>query len=133
MKNEIFLRQASQALKLFSKIARLTTTKILKISKLISNSENIFVGNFALVKFLASKKEIFYVGQITSLQDEEYEIKFLRRKRNTNSFLFPTVEDISVVQKKDIAAVLPSSSSHGIARTSSVFKFNVNFSNINVR
>lgn len=91
------------------------------------------MGNFVLVKFLVLKKDIFYVGQITSFQNEEYEIKFLRRQRNTSSFLFPTVEDISVVEKKDIAAVLPFSSTHGTARTSSVFKFNVNFANLNVR
>lgn len=101
--------------------------------RLISDSVNIDVGNFVLVKFLVPNKEIFYVGEITSLQEEDYEIKFLRRKGSTNSFLFPTVEDISIVQKRDVVAVLPPSSSHGTARTSSVFKFNVNFSTLNIR
>lgn len=101
--------------------------------KLISDNANIAIGNFVLVKFNGSKVEIFYAGKIISFKDEEYEITFLRRQRNTNSFSFPTVEDISAIEKKDIVAVLPLSSTHGTARTSSVFKFNVNFSDLNVR
>lgn len=101
--------------------------------KLISEGDTVTVGNFVLVKFFVSKLEIFYIGQILSLQDEEYEVKFLRRRGGSNCFVFPNVDDISTIGRKDIAAVLPFSVSRGTARTTSVYKFNANFSSLNIR
>ena len=75
---------------------------------------------------------MYYIGKIISLQDADFVVKFLRKKAN-NSFQFPDVDDISVIAKKDIAAVLPTPISKGTSRTSNVFKFNVNFSFLNVR
>lgn len=40
--------------------------------KLISDNENIDVGNFVMVKFIVSSKEIFYEGRITCFHDGEY-------------------------------------------------------------
>ncbi|KAF5300841.1 hypothetical protein FQA39_LY10963 [Lamprigera yunnana] len=51
--------------------------------------------------------EIYYVGKIISFHGEDYEVKFLQRKEQSNCFLFPHLDDISTIEKKDVAAILP--------------------------
>lgn len=100
--------------------------------KMLSEEDKISVGNFVLVKFIANKTEVYYVGKVISI-DKEYEVKFLRRKGKSDCFLFPDVDDISTVPLNDIVAILPHSTAQGTSRTSCVYKFNINFSSLNVR
>lgn len=105
-----------------------------QVINLLSPEDNVSVNEFVLVKFILERSaDIYYVAKIISIKHEEYEVKFLRRKGNSNSFIFPVVEDVSVIERKDLAAILPCCSQKGTARTASVFKFNFNFSSLNVR
>lgn len=108
--------------------------EIMDEMNMISEQDTISPDDFVLVKFLVAKKmEIYYVGKVISLQDKDYEVKFLRRKGDSNSFLFPDVDDIAIIERKDVVALLPFSASQGTSRTSNVYRFNLNFSGFNIR
>ena len=63
-------------------------------------------------------------------EDEDFEISFLERSRKIeNGFVFPEMEDLASIGKKDIEKILPSP--HAAAQTKrlcGVMKFNVDLS-----
>ncbi|KAJ8897007.1 hypothetical protein PR048_002353 [Dryococelus australis] len=70
------------------------------------DSNQIEIGDFLMVKFTDTKDNaVFYVGQVQVKGNEEYEVKYLREKGN--KFVFPDVDDISVVPRQDIFSKLP--------------------------
>ena len=58
------------------------------------------ISDYVLVEF----KTFPYVGQITKNKDFEgdYEISYMRKKRNVTEFFFPEVTDLASVKEKDI-------------------------------
>ena len=66
------------------------------------------IGEYMLVEFKTFPKK-YYVGQITKNKDFEgdYEISYMRKKRNVTAFFFPEVTDLASVKEKDIRTVLP--------------------------
>lgn len=66
------------------------------------------IGDFIVVKFLTKKIVVHFVGQILKIyNDREVEAKFLRKKKSENMFVFPNVEDISLVVREDVVYKLP--------------------------
>lgn len=86
-----------------------------------------------LVSFKSHKSDVHYMGKVMSIRNNEYEIKYLRRRGNSNYFVFPDIDDWSLVNKEDIVAIVPCFDEKRTLRTSSVFKFNFNFDSIKVR
>ena len=66
------------------------------------------IGDYALVEFKTFLRKC-YVGQITKNKDFEgdYEISYMRKKRNVTKFFIPEVIDLASIKEKDIRAVLP--------------------------
>ena len=61
-----------------------------------------------LVEFKTFSRK-YYVGQITKNKDFEgdYEIFYMRKKRNVTEFFFPEVTNLASVKEKVIRTVLP--------------------------
>ena len=59
------------------------------------------IGDCVLVKFNTFPRK-YYVGQITKNKDFEgdYEISYMRKKRNVTEFFFPGVTDLASVKEK---------------------------------
>lgn len=88
--------------------------------------------DFVLVRFQANKKNFYYIGTILRIETSEAEIKFLRSHKVIDKFIFPNVDDISIVNKRDIVLVLPKPTLAGTKRHQSYFHFEVNFSSLEV-
>nr|CAI5839226.1 unnamed protein product [Callosobruchus analis] len=77
--------------------------------KFLNKEDTVAVGNFVLVKFVvrsnSQKTDVYYAGEVLSAYDEGYEVKFMRRKSRSHHFTFPDVDDISLVEKKDIVGI----------------------------
>lgn len=80
----------------------------------INNSLEVNQDSFVLVQFQGKKKMLYYVGLVVETKDESGEnsvlVKFLKRKKlkDENSvFVFPDVDDISLVNISQISEVLP--------------------------
>lgn len=88
--------------------------------------------DFAIVRFATKKIMVHYVGKIVSVHEEGYDIKFLRRKRQSFEFIFPNVDDTASVEKNDIVKKLPAPmSSGGTERAERIYIFSRNlFKNI---
>lgn len=96
--------------------------------------DNLKVGDYIMTRFKANKKEIFYVGQITAIEEKCCEVSFLRKSEKVkNKFIFPNVNDVSEVDKADIAFKLPDPRVTGTKRQQGLLQFDVNFSNLNIR
>ena len=73
-----------------------------------------------------------FIGKLVSGpdEDEDFEISFLERSRKIkNGFVFPEMEDLASIGKKDIEKILPPP--HAAAQTKrlcGVMKFNVDLS-----
>lgn len=90
-------------------------------------------NDYVLVKFPEKTTIIYYVGVITKpLHLNEFEVKFLRRKRPGYKFYFPDIDDIATVARSDIVLKLPHPNSAKTARTSSLVTFSANLSLYNV-
>lgn len=88
------------------------------------SANNVEAGDFLLVKFCSKTTLVHYIGRVEKELEEEYELSFLRKKGN--GFIFPTVPDISCVQKQDVVLKLPSPcKSGGSSRIFSVLYFDV--------
>lgn len=97
------------------------------------NSEDLYVGDFVLVKFKAkNNKLIHFVGQILEIFDEIHKIKFLRRKGLSTTFYFPPIDDIVYVNSDDVISKLETPSNSGTSRTASFFHFCYNFGSLTV-
>lgn len=102
-------------------------------SKLV-DSDVLKIEDFVLVKFMGkSSSEIFYVGVIVQAYNfSDFGVKFLRK--NGNYFVFPLIDDISQISRKDIFAIIPKPNEiAGTSRAASRFVFNTDFSKFNVR
>ena len=83
--------------------------------------------DFAIVRFATKKIMVHYVGKIVSVHEEGYDIKFLRRKRQSFEFIFPNVDDTASVEKNDIVKKLPAPmSSGGTERAERIYIFSRN-------
>ena len=85
------------------------------------------IGDYMLFKTFPRK---YYVGQINKNKDFEgdYEISYMRKKRNVTKFFLPQVTDLASVKEKDIRAVLPAPKECGsTSRQRSSLKFNYDF------
>ncbi|KAJ8896604.1 hypothetical protein PR048_001948, partial [Dryococelus australis] len=70
------------------------------------DSDQIEIENFLMVKFTDTKDNaVFYVGRMQVMGNKEYEAKYLRKKGK--KFVFPDVDDISVVPRQDIFSKFP--------------------------
>lgn len=68
--------------------------------------ENLSIGEFIEVKFETNKDAKFFVGQIQNL--DAIEVKFLRpNRKRKNCFIFPAIEDMSVITLSQIMRKLP--------------------------
>ena len=66
-------------------------------------------NDYVIVKFLGRKNQIqHYIGIIQAEEHpNDYVIKFFRRMGDSNKFITPLLEDVSLVEKKDIVNLLP--------------------------
>lgn len=97
------------------------------------DDQNINIDDYLLVKFPTKKDIKYYVGIVTGLDGDEYEVKFLRRKESYG-FHFPDLDDIATVLRIDVVSKLPQPSNFkATSRLSSFVKFDVNFGNLNVQ
>ena len=86
------------------------------------------IGDYVLVEFKTFPRK-YYVGRITKSKDFEgdYEIFYMRKKRNDTEF-FPEVTDLVSVKEKDIKAVLPAPKEcESTSRQRSSLKFDYDF------
>lgn len=69
---------------------------------------------------LATKSTVrCYVSDVLEKNGNDYEIKFLRIKNNSNTFTFPLVDDIiSSIGRSDIIQKMPKPQTQGTARSS---------------
>lgn len=88
-----------------------------------------------LVKFAQKGRysDVFYIGEVIDIYDQrDFDLKFLR-KFNTR-FVFPLIEDISQISRKDIICTLKKPKiSPGTTRTSSFYLFEEKFDEYNMR
>lgn len=85
------------------------------------------IGDFIVVKFPTKKDVKHYIGEVLNFLDDECNVKFMRRCLQ-HAFVFPQVDDISLIQEQDIVKVLnpPTAVRRGI------FKFDCDLSNFNL-
>lgn len=69
---------------------------------------SIEAGAYALVRFTTDKRSLkYYVGEILSVEDNELQLKFMRKvKGSAASFAFPEKDDVSTVDANDIILLL---------------------------
>lgn len=97
-------------------------------------------GDFIIVNFSLKTSTVKYVGEIVNVTDDsELEVKFLRSKMSKKgngepTFVYPIIDDVSVVNKSDVVAKLPSPMSHGgTARVESHLLFPITLVKYNIR
>ncbi|CAH1979166.1 unnamed protein product [Acanthoscelides obtectus] len=92
-------------------------------------------GDFILVKFNVGTRKIFYVAKVIGEGSKrEVEVSYLRKSSKIrNSFLLPDVPDIATVVT-DIKLILPKQIfSEGTKKQQGVYKFDIDFSRIDLR
>lgn len=94
---------------------------------------NIQKGDFVLIKFATKKTLKFFVGQIEKeLEESEFLVNFLKMTPRQD-FVFPDQKDESHISANDIMRKLPAPVKKiGTARSSSFFRFSVNFHGYNM-
>ncbi|CAG9760756.1 unnamed protein product [Ceutorhynchus assimilis] len=77
----------------------------------------IIIGSFVLVQFVTKKTCKHFVGEVVNIMEDDHNVKFMR-KCFKNGFVFPQVDDISLVKEQDIIKHLetPSVMRRGIYR-----------------
>lgn len=84
--------------------------------------------DFILVRFRTKKKTVHYIGQVHSVPSkDEYNVKFLRRKGQSGTFVFPKIEDNADVSVEDIVLKLPPPAYAGTERTNGQYIFPIDF------
>lgn len=101
--------------------------------KLLLDSELLKENQFVLVKFDQKSNNVFYIGEILKvINQNDFDVKFLRK--NLHKFIYPLIDDISSVKRNDIVSLLPYPTHvPGTVRTRHHFRFNVDLSNYNMR
>ncbi|KAK9712681.1 hypothetical protein QE152_g24762 [Popillia japonica] len=98
-----------------------------------SSGSEFLIGDLVLVKFSTKKTTKYYVGQIKEIDNhDDYRVKFLRKKTDSQLFYYPDIEDMGNVTASDIIMKLRQKQLEGTARTSSLISFSVNLSLFNV-
>ena len=64
------------------------------------------VDKYVLVKFRGKRTTKFYAEKLIGQEEEEWKVSFLRKTRN-DKFIWPKIEDISVIEDQDIELLLP--------------------------
>lgn len=92
-------------------------------------------GNFVLVQFDTHNKKVFYIGKVIDEgKGREIVVSYLRRSTKVkNGFRLPDVADIATVDINDVKMILPQPSFTGTKRQQGVYKFELDFSNIDLR
>lgn len=106
------------------------TTKLV----LLLDSDDLNCGEYVLIKFCTIKNApVYYVGIIQKKYDNnDFDIKCLRK--NNDRYVYPLIDDISQVGRKDIVAKLPFPVMvKHTARTSAYYNFGINLDNYNMR
>jgi len=88
------------------------------------------INDFVLVNLSTKKHKLAYIGCITDILDEnEYKIKFLRRRGNSQKFCYPLLDDVSDILRDNILLKLARPYSNAAtSRTQATLKFNIEFS-----
>ena len=73
----------------------------------ISTGNGIDIYEVAIIQFAIGKTFRFYVGEITKIEDIEYEVSCFRKSKLQNQFYCPNVPDVSMIAKSQVYAVLP--------------------------
>lgn len=98
----------------------------------LEDVKTVEAGEFVLVKFATKSSVAHYVGCVIKKEQNEYEIKFLRRQRSTWKFVYLPLEDLSTVMEHDIVFKLPFPKNvGGTERSKSTLSFGVDFSYYN--
>ncbi|KAG5870961.1 hypothetical protein JTB14_029293 [Gonioctena quinquepunctata] len=88
------------------------------------DDEKILRDDYLLVKFATKKRSLHYVGKVIDVMENgEFEVTF--SKKCIKGFVYPEVEDISYIERKDI--VPKPMTTPGTSRMASFLQFNVNF------
>lgn len=82
-------------------------------------------GDFVLVSYTSKAGKKYYAGVVEEI-DEDLTVKFLRRKGQTFTFIFPMVDDRDVINRKNICGKLNVTEKPGTSRTSQLFAFKTN-------
>lgn len=103
------------------------------MSNKLLDSDILQPGDFVLIRFSQKQKDILYAGQIIETYDHnDFDIKFLRKAGS--KFVFPMLDDITQVSRKDIECKLPKpNESRGTTRTSGHLLFEIDLSQYNIR
>ncbi|KAG5883789.1 hypothetical protein JTB14_036666 [Gonioctena quinquepunctata] len=84
--------------------------------------------DFILVKFFTKKSHKYYVGQVRDIeQNGDYPVNFMRRTQPGYHFVFPVVEDVSMVPADDAVKLPHPCSVGGTARVNRKLSFPINF------
>lgn len=71
----------------------------------ISNMTNPKVNDYIIVKLLGKKKFHYYIALVLKESIKDLTVKFLK-KSSGNKFTFPDIEDVSIIDFKDVVMVL---------------------------
>lgn len=89
------------------------------------------INDFVLVQFAGKKNKVLFVGQVEDKEEDNYKVRFMRRKEDSWKLFFPEKDDISSVDRSDIIMKLPQPSiSGGTSRAISSMAFAVNLSSV---
>ncbi len=55
---------------------------------------------------MKKESEKFFIGELYPDVEDFFKVKFLRRQGKSRSFRFPNIDDVSVVAKSQILAIL---------------------------
>ncbi|KAG5870093.1 hypothetical protein JTB14_031957 [Gonioctena quinquepunctata] len=73
----------------------------------LQDYEKILEPDLVLVGFSSENAAINYMGFVTEVvSEDEFEIKYLRRKGKSNKFYFPSIDDLDICPRMDIFAEL---------------------------
>lgn len=88
-------------------------------------------NDFVLVDCSTKKNKLCYIGHIQlKLDNQELQIKFLRRFGNSNRFYYPLKEDISDVERQRVKKKLkPPNRNCGTKRSQEIIYFSISFEN----
>lgn len=101
--------------------------------RFLLDSDKLQEGDFVLVQFDQKPKNVFYVGKVVKVVDQnDFDIKFMRKQMS--KFVFPKVNDFSKISRVDIISKLPAPIEiPGTSRVQHNYRFAVNFDLYNMR
>lgn len=60
-----------------------------------------------MVKLKGKKVEKYFIAIILEQNATEYTVKFMRKSTMGNFFIFPNVDDVSLISAEDVVKILP--------------------------